>query len=1009
MAMLFLEETVRCDVQPEIQIFASDIDEGALAVGREGRYPAAIEADLTEERLRRFFKKEDDHYRVGNELRECVLFASHSLLRDPPFSRLSLISCRNLLIYLDHDLQEQVFSIFRYALQPGGHLFLGAAENAEGEHFRTIDRKHRIFQARQTTGQAPYLPDLRFHQPPPILARGTASHGMQRQGSKLSTIHDVHRIALEAFAPPSVLVDEQHRVLHLSETAGRFLQHRGGPPVHDVLQLVRPALHAELSAALYSAFEKNQGKLSAFVPVSFNGTHRRVAVLVHPQESTDDHERLALVTFLDGGAALPVGEVPAEGSESAALVRQLKEELQQTQSRLRAAQEEFEATNEDLRAANEELQSLNEEYRSTAEELETSKEELQSINEELQTVNSELKNKLEEVYRAHSDLENLMAATAIGTLFLDRSLCIQRFTSQVTELFHIKSGDIGRPISDFAHSLDYDRLESDADQVLLDLIPIERVAKSEHGQWFQVRLRPYRTVDDRIEGVVVTFVDITKSKQIEQQLEAARDYAENIVNTVREPLIVLTYGLRVESVNQAFNDTFSIGPQEPEGRPIYELGNRQWDIPELRQALEQVLRENETFENFEVTKDFAQLGQRTMLLNARRLEDTQRILLAIEDITERKKTEQLQDQDRRKNEFLGLLGHELRNPLAAISNSVDLLQMKIGASHELRSPIDRISHQVSHLLRLMDDLLNLTRITSGRIELRKTPLNLANNIADIAAQIQSQIEAGRHHLTLDLPTQPLYVEADPTRLTQIVFNLLSNATHYTEPEGSITLTVERAADDALIRVRDTGIGIEPEQLPHLFEPFSRLQSGTDRYGGGLGLGLALARKLAELHGGSLDVFSAGTGQGSEFTLRLLALPAEHATESASPPGDVQADIPARRILLVDDDETVAKAMAEFLENLDHEVRVVYRGALVVEAAREFAPDLVLLDIGLPDMSGFEVARQLRQEFGSSPLRLVALSGYSLDEDAQQAREAGLDRCLLKPASPDDLKAILREL
>jgi two-component system CheB/CheR fusion protein len=881
MAILLIEEAERRSTWPKIQVFASDLDEGALATAREGCYPAAIEADVSEERLRRFFRRDDEHYRITGEVRDCILFANHSLLRDPPFSRLNLVSCRNLLIYLDPELQQQVLGILRYALCPGGYLFLGASERAEGEDFRALDKKHHIFQARQTTGQALKLPELSLTGPQ---QRPAVTHERPQPSA-------THRALLEDLAPPSILVDEQRNALHLSETVGRFLQPPGGPLARDITALVRPELHTELSAALYRSFEKNEASLSAFVPVSFDGMPRRVGVLVQPRRAAKDQERMALVVFLEGGEATPTEEIPAEGSASAA--RQLKEKLHQTQTRLRSSREDFEASNEELRAANEELQSLNEEYRSTAEELETSKEELQSVNEELQTVNNELKTKLEEISRAHSDLENLMAATEIGTLFLDRGLRIHRFTPPVTELFHIKSSDRNRSITDFTHRLDYEGLDTDAQNVLRDLVPIEREVKSQNGRWYLMRLRPYRTVDDRIDGVVITFVDITAHKQAEERLQ--------------------------------------------------------------------------------------------------------------------QQAEQLREQDRYKNEFLGLLGHELRNPLTAISSVTELLRLDALPANEHRQAIELISDQVHHLRRLVDDLLNITRISRGQIALSKVPVNLAEVVAGAIDQVRPQIEARHHQLVRDLPERPLPVEADPERLTQIVANLLSNAAQYTEEHGRITVAVGETEDRACLRVRDTGIGFAPDEARRLFEPFTRLESPAGHRSAGLGLGLALASKLAELHGGRLEAASAGVGQGSEFTLWLPLLPEGQPLEPVQPSADPDTEIPSRRILLVEDDETVGYAMVQVLRVLGHEVRMVARGGQAAQAVQEFNPQLVLLDIGLPDMGGYEVARQLRQKHGSEAFRLVALTGYAQELDWQQAEAAGFDRYLLKPANIKDLQAVIKDL
>ena len=516
-AILLLEEAGRHELKPPIQIFASDLDARALSTAREGRYPSAIEADVNEDRLRRFFTREGDGYRVRQELRDVVLFAHHDLLKDPPFSRVDLISCRNVLIYLDRELQEQVCSTFTYALNPGGFLFLGSAESGDNPPgiFRSIERNARLYQSALKSGDKPrLLPRLLG----PIRVREPiAQLRVTTPGMALSDAM-VHRRAIEKLAPPSILVDDAHRVIHMSENAGRFLQPAGGALTGDVVDLVRPELRFELRSALHRVFEQQLPSLSLPIPVRFNGQPHRVLIQVKAAETDEIGEaRNAVVMFVEGEE---MEERLAKADEHATdeTVRRLTQELELTQARLRTVREESDAANEELRAANEELQSINEEYRSTSEELETSKEELQSINEELQTVNSELKLKLEAISRAHSDLQNLMAATDFGTLFLDSSLRIKRFTDRVTELFSVTPADEGRPITDFAHQLEYGDLIKDARTVLSDLAPIRRELKSRNGRWYDMRLRPYRTVDDKIDGVVITFVDVSDRRQVEDAL-----------------------------------------------------------------------------------------------------------------------------------------------------------------------------------------------------------------------------------------------------------------------------------------------------------------------------------------------------------------------------------------------------------------------------------------------------------------------------------------------------------
>jgi len=501
LAMVFREEISRRDVQCELVIFGSDVDQGALATAREGVYPAAIAADVSEARLARYFRAEGDHYRISSEIRDSVVFAAHSVLRDPPFSKLHLISCRNLLIYLDRELQQQLQHVFRYGLRDDGYLFIGVSETADSELFEPIDKQYRLFRARSRGATA----GIRLPQLPAVPLMPAIERGRERGLRFRRSPAEVHIEMLEEVAPPSALVDEHWTIEHLSESAGRYLQPRGGAPTQVITELARVELVDELRAALHRAFELHEPCLSSFVPVRFNGTPRMVGVLVQPRAREEGREAHVLVTFLESGDA-QTGEPNDRGENSDSIVMALRDKLRVAEQRLETMRQEHGMAYEDLRAANEELQSLNEEYRSTTEELETSKEELQSVNEELQTVNHELKMKLEEVSRANNDLENFMAATDIPMLFLDRNLSIKRYTSPLRQLFNIKTHDQGRPIGDLTHNMEYQNLERDAARVLHELVPIERQINLRTGESLVVRMRPYRTAEDKIDGIVVTFV-----------------------------------------------------------------------------------------------------------------------------------------------------------------------------------------------------------------------------------------------------------------------------------------------------------------------------------------------------------------------------------------------------------------------------------------------------------------------------------------------------------------------
>lgn len=605
---------------------------------------------------------------MRRELRDIVLFASHSLLRDPPFSRQDMISCRNLLIYLDRELQHQVCNTFHYALDPGGYLFLGASESADHPAglFRSVDREARIYRSVATNSERrPALPMLLGPRQLP-----TGGPAIPRPPSN-PTHGDsaLHRQMLEKVAPPSMLVDENYRAVHLSENAGRFLQLSGGPVSTEATDMVREELRFDLRTALHRAFERKEATLSMPLSVQFNGTRHRVYLQVKPVLQDNDPIRYALVLFIEGEAveheALEGVSQGTDGGTANLAIMQLQEELQLSQSRLRATREESEAANEELRAANEELQSINEEYRSTSEELETSKEELQSINEELQTVNNELKLKLESVSRAHSDLQNLMAATDFGTLFLDPSLRIKRFTPRLMELFNVTTNDEGRPITDFTHQLNYDELADHARTVLKDLVPVQHEVESRSGAWYMVRIRPYRTLDDKIDGVVATFVDISERRRAEEALresEAQLRQQMRLVDLSRSPIFTWDFDDGIVQWNRGSEELYGYTRAEVIGKKKEKL--LQTSIPGSSfDALRAQLFEHGTWsgELLHRAKDgrilhvdsqieLVSMGERRFVLESTR------------DITDQKKWE------RRTQLLLSELSHRVSNTLAVVQS-----------------------------------------------------------------------------------------------------------------------------------------------------------------------------------------------------------------------------------------------------------------------------------------------------------------------------------------------------
>ena len=1022
LAMLLIEEAERRERWPEVQVFASDLDEAALATAREGRYARAIAADVDEARLERFFVRDGEGYRVGKALRDCVLFTSHSLLRDPPFIRLDLISCRNLLIYLERDLQGQVFGIFRYALKPDGKLFLGSAESADPDHFVTLDKRQRLYRLRATSVPLP-LPDLVASGPRP---RMFDLSGLRTSGSgPRAATHD----ELESLAPPSALVDARGAILRLHEGAGRYLQPPDGTPTRELAVSVRPALRAPLRAALGRALEDGEGSLSGPIAVALDGGAREVSLWVRPRVA-EGRDTRALVVFVESEGSRPgepaAGDGGADDSEDGR-ERRLREELSFAERRLQESGEARESAAEEVRAIGEELQSVHEEYRSTAEELETGKEELQSINEELNTVNAELKRKLDEVSRARDDLENLMAATEIGTLFLDRGLAIQRFTPVVGELFNVAPGDLGRPIGDFTHHLDYDTLVADARTAIASLVSVEREARHADGRGFAVRLRPYRTADDRIDGVVVTFVDVTARQSTERALRDSEARLNAVLAAGPAVPFAADADGRMSYVGPGIREHAGIEPEAVQGSALWETLLHPDDRAHAEAAWIEARRSGTPYEaRHRLGGDG---GSRWVITRARAVLDedggAHEWLGVITDVDELTRAERaLREADARRGRFLGLLGHELRNPLAAITNGLAVLS---GLGDEARRAaeaggvpigrtLDGLERQSGHMTRLIDDLLDLTRIDNNKIALRRRALPLERCLESSLDALRPRLADAELTLSLTLPEEPLTLDADVDRVAQMLDNLLDNAIKYTPSGGRIELHASRDGERALLALRDDGVGIAPEMLSTLFDPFTQVAvTSTGRGWSGLGLGLALVRSLAALHGGSIEARSAGLGRGSEFLLRLPL-----ASES-TPPADADAEGTAgaepsgaaadggRRLLVVDDSADIADPFAALLRVAGFEVRVAYDGAAALELVTEFEPSVAFLDLGMPGMNGLELARTLRRDHPAGTLVLVAVTGYGQGRDIEATDAAGFDHHLLKPVRMQDVRTLLRSL
>ncbi len=872
-AILLREHLATLAVAPRVQVFATDIDEQALENARKGCYSLGIAEQVTPERLERFFVKHDNLYQVKKELREMCLFSVHSLVKDPPFSRLDLISCRNVLIYLGPELQQKLMRLFHYALRPSGYLFLGPSETLTGQSalFRTLDKKHRLFQKKDTVSRQLVEFPLSDVRRPPQRQEEESERTRTAAARNIGALAE--RTILDYYAPACVVTNEQGEVVYFSGRTGRYLEPPSGTPNVNVINMARAGLRLPLRTALQQAVTTHQRVVREQIPVQTNGDVQPITLVVQPMTEHVDDSSLYLIIFQDVGPAehhrrTPRRDAPPFGPEDAHL-RSLEHELQVTRERLQTTIEELETTNEELGSANEEFQSTNE-------ELETSKEELQSLNEELETVNAELRRKVDDLDRTNSDLQNLFDSTQVATIFLDRELRIRNFTPAASTLFPLLPGDVGRPFTDLAQRFVGSDLISDARDTLSTLSRHERTLHTVDADAdYLMRIIPYRTIDHVIDGVVLTFVDVTDLKHAEEAAHIAQAYAESLVDTIRDPLLVLDATLHVRSANQSFYQVFQVAPAEIQDRLLYTLGSGQWDLPELHQLLGAMHVGNRGFDDFELKCEFPHIGRKTMRLNARKVftqtTDTELILLAIEDITERKRLEEelacqaaaLQRSNGELQQFVHIVSHDLNEPLRTVANFVSMLAKRYQGKLDAEAD-EYIAFAVDGAKRmqeLLKDLLAYTRV-GGSTDVFK-PVDCEALLTQTLDNLRLAVADSGAEVTHDpLPT----VRGDVTLLGQVFQNLIGNALKFRGAAAARAhVSARKENGHWRFAVHDNGIGIAPQHAEQIFQVFQRLH--TRREYPGTGIGLAICKKIVERHGGRIWVESLPE-QGSTFLFTI---------------------------------------------------------------------------------------------------------------------------------------------
>ena len=1023
-AMMLAEHGATLPKPAEVQLFASDIDEHAISLARTGSYPTAIAMDVPSGKLRQFFTKEDGCYRIRKSVRDRILFASHNLLRDPPFSRLDMISCRNVLIYLNREAQLRVLEKFHAALNPDGFLFLGSSESADAasEFFVPFDKKNRIYRARTLSRTVRYLPALSSPQPQRLPEPAHAGSPLRPQFS----YGEVHQRALSQFAPPSLIVDRDSDIVHMSGTAGRFLRHVGGEPSRNVMSLVLPELRLELRMALYQALQTGNSVEAHRVMTQRDGSTFFVNMIVRP--FTDEIAATGFVLILFEEIERTMNPQPGENTVEPKdlMLNQLEAELQRNKQKLQETIEHAEVSNEEHRASNEELQAINEELRSATEELETSKEELQSVNEELVTVNYELKVKVEETGKANDDLNNLIASTDIATIFVDRGVCIKRFTPRAADIFSIIATDIGRSLLDITHRLEYGQLADDVSSTFDTLHPVERELRSNDGRYYLMRLLPYRTTEDKIEGAVMTFIDISRRREAEAKARIGEEWMRLVADSTDDYAIITTdqQGL-VTAWNKGAERNFGYTEQDMLGASVDRLylpDDRLAGVPdgERRGVRAHGRAEDERWYLRKDGSRFYCIGVTTVLHNgdfegyakimrdqtSRVHQDEQREVALSREQTSRSQAESV---NAMKDEFLAVMSHELRHPLNIMYINAELL----GRLPEVRqsAPALRsatiIRESVTAQAKIIEDLMDISRVATGKLALAIQDVDLATIAGKLVDVMRSDPVVANLQLEFIPYHQPVVVAVDPVRIEQVILNLLSNAVKFTPAGGVVRVVLGVENGQARLEVSDTGAGISQEALPRVFEMFSQGTANAVRNKPGLGIGLALVRQLTELHGGTVDVSSPGIGQGSTFTLCLPLAQDQH------PDGDdgglAVPNLAGYRLLLVDDSEDAASVLKMLLEFEGAEVEVAATGRQGLELLALTTFDAVISDITMPDMDGYAFIEAIRSSPQLRHLPVIAASGLGREQNGKRAGDAGFSAWLTKPVPVELLSETIHAL
>ncbi|MEO6058288.1 MAG: chemotaxis protein CheB [Gemmatimonadales bacterium] len=957
------------------KIFASDLSQPAITTARRGFYPTGIASQVSAERLERFFVPVDGGYQVGKRLRDACVFARQDLTRDPPFGQLDLVICRNLLIYLEPELQRRVLHVFHYALKPGGFLALGPAESVAGQDrlFSPIDRKNKLYLRRTVASGVPGIGWSGQARPGSLVRRPS---GPARAPWSHAELQRAAAQALFATYPrASVIVNPDMEIRHFQGAISPYLEPPSGGPTVSLLRMAHPDLRLILGRLLRKAGQQRGMVSRRDVPLQVGRRVERVTVTVLPVPTDETEREHYLVVFEPGAPAGRPGEALRKSAGTAdGHALELEQELADTKEYLQAIIDQQDVTHAELQAAYEASLSTNEEFQSTNEELESTKEELQSVNEELITVNEEMHQRNAELSARTAEVSGLLEAMEFPILLLTADLRLQAFNSAAAAQLRLPPSARGREVTQVELPVPTDQLRGLVGLALKEGTLQERQTQDRDGRWVALRIWPVRPASGPTPAVVAALVDITQLRDDLERADQARDFSEAILEAVGEPMLVLDGGLRIVTANRAFALTTAVDPAAVPGAGLADVGTGEWDIPALHALLAGVHRSGIPLEDHEVGIRTDRLGERTFRLNARRIiqpGDTRTlILLVLADVTSRREMEQqLLEASRMQavGQLAGGVAHEINNQMTSVLGFTSFLVRSTGMTVEQRSDLAHIHRAASRAAEVTRQLLTFSR----RQPLATAAFDL-NALVAISDNMLQRLLGPDLTLRFALGEAAGTVRVDQALFEQMLVNLVLNARDAMSPGGELTLATTsvlvtdsapepghgaRAPQGRYARliVSDTGTGMDETTRRRAFEPFFT----TKPVGLGTGLGLASVYGLVKQSGGFVWVESA-EGVGTTFTIDLPQIASE--ATAMAPAAPVAVPRGSETILVVEDEPAVREWLARSLRELGYTVLEAAEGGEALDRLEREgdAVTLVITDVMMPGMGGVELRDRLAE-------------------------------------------------